>query len=445
MRRFTLVLMFFLSVSAYSQNTSIVYRKSARRGDASSITQRYTDSLALYRQVIDSLIGENERIRESRSGDINVSEFHDPRYMQLFTPMSYHPDFVERRFAIGDSDAFESDENLLVDDALLDVYLHRPWHVKRYSHTTGSENDIDIMTAERKVDAFPLLSDALTPEVEEQSFGEVELVIKKPNFWSYSGEVYLQAMQNYYSDNWYQGYESNYSWLARVTLQANYNNKQKVTWDNKLEMNIGFKTDKSDDVHKVKTSEDLIRYTGKVGLQATKKWYYTFQLIANTQFARSYESNSDIVNSDFLSPLNVNASIGMAYNFSWLKNKFTGSIYISPCALNYKYVDRFSLASTNGLDEGKHSLADFGSTFTVEGTWDVCNNIKLGTRLYGYTAYDRTELQWENTINLTVNKFIAMTIYVYPRFDDSSRSYKDDSLGYFQIKEYTSFGLTYSF
>ncbi len=439
MRFFTIVLLLFLSSSAFSQNTWSA-RKTNQSETEKSVLQRYTDSLTVCREMIDSLMLENARLK-------NYSLYgteHDPRYMRLFTPMTYHPDLVQNRFAIDGDNASLADDRWLVDDALMDVYLRRPWHVKRYGGVQPSA-DIDEKTAERKVDTFPLLTAVETPQAEEQAFEDVDIVVKKPNFWSYSGEFYLQAMQNYYSDNWYQGYESNYSWLARVTLQANYNNKQKVTWDNKLEMNIGFKTDKSDEVHKVKTSEDLIRYTGKVGLQATKKWYYTFQLIANTQFTRSYESNSDVILSDFLSPLNVNASIGMQYNFSWLKDKFTGSIYLSPCAVNYKYVDRLSLAADNGIDEGKHSLADFGSTFTIEGTWNICNNIKLGTRLYGYTAYDRTELQWENTINMTVNKFIAMTIYVYPRFDDSSISYKDDSLGYFQIKEYTSFGLTYSF
>ena len=56
-----------------------------------------------------------------------------------------------------------------------------------------------------------------------------------------------------------------------------------------------------------------IRYTGRLGLQASKKWYYSLQLIAYTQFARGFKSNDATVYSDILSPLNVNVSVGMDY------------------------------------------------------------------------------------------------------------------------------------
>ena len=55
------------------------------------------------------------------------------------------------------------------------------------------------------------------------------------------------------------------------------------------------------------------------------------------------------------------------------------------------------------------------------------------------------DMQWENTFNMKVSKYISANIYIYPRFDDSNISRKDDDLGYFQLKEYTSLGLSYSF
>ncbi len=396
---------------------------------SSSVVRRYVDSLTIARERLNTLSAE---------------EGADAHYMRLFTPVTYHPDIVHRSFSLDEDDATIAEENATVNSALIDLYIHHPEYVHPYVLKETVEGEVVFMP-KKKVETTSLDEVFDLPDVAEEEFDDIDLVIKKPNFWTLGGDFYLQFMQNYYSDNWYQGLESNYSWLAKVTLQANYNNKQKWTWENKLEMNIGLQTNRSDEVHKLKTSEDLLRYTGKVGLQATKRWYYTFQLVANTQFMRSYESNTDDVLSSFMSPFNLNASLGMSYNASCLHDKLTGSVYLSPIALNYKYCRRGELAETNGIDVGKHSLVDFGLTFTVEGTWKFNDIISWTTRLYGYTPYDRIELQWENTFNLQVTKIIAMTLYVYPRFDDSSSELKDKGYGYFQLKEYVSFGLTYSF
>ena len=53
-------------------------------------------------------------------------------------------------------------------------------------------------------------------------------------------------------------------------MQANYNNKQKVKWENRLELKYGMQSSRSDSLHSFKSTEDLIRLTSKLGLQATK-------------------------------------------------------------------------------------------------------------------------------------------------------------------------------
>jgi hypothetical protein len=271
----------------------------------------------------------------------------------------------------------------------------------------------------------------------------MDVWVTKPNFWTFSGDYYLQFLQNYISGNWYKGGESNYSMLGSVTLQANYNNKQKVKWDNKLELKLGYQTSRGDTLHKYKTSEDLLRYTGKLGLQAASKWYYTLQLIAYTQFTRGYKSNDPFVYSDFMSPFNLNVSVGMDYTVSWLNKKLTGTIHLAPFAFNWKYVDRLELSTRNGIDEGRHSLSDFGSEFTVDLTWALSDMVKWKTRMYGYTTYNRTEFEWENQISLQFNRYISANIFLYPRFDDGGT--RDTDYGYWEFKEYCSLGFSYSF
>ena len=231
--------------------------------------------------------------------------------------------------------------------------------------------------------------------------------------------------------------------LGSITLQANYNNKQKVKWDNKLEMRLGYQTSKGDTIHKYKTSEDLLRYTGKLGLQATKKWYYSFQLIAQTQFTKSLKSNDKFVYSDFMSPFKLNLSVGMDYSIDWLNHRLKGSAHIAPLAFNWQYVGRSTLVTRYGLEEGHHGMTDYGSEFTLDFTWAFADNIRWKTRLYGYTTYERAELEWENTLSFQFNKYISTNIFLYPRFDDGAKRQEGES--YWQFKEYASVGFSYSF
>jgi hypothetical protein len=181
-----------------------------------------------------------------------------------------------------------------------------------------------------------------------------------------------------------------------------------------------------------------------LGLQATKKWYYTLQVIAESQFYRGYKSNDLMVYSDFFSPFKLNVALGMTYNVEWLNKKLTGTINLSPAAYNYRYVGRLDLGPRFGLEAGKHSLHDIGSSLKADLTWQIAENIKWKSRLYGFTSYKRAEIEWENTLTFQFNKYISTNLFVYPRFDDAS-SVKDDKTGYWQLMEYFSLGFNYSF
>ena len=401
------------------------------------IVKSYTDSLRNYKLMLDST-------------SINIPDSdRDPRTFYIFAPVTFYYSVAKDLLQTNDDNQAKQpyDSSRDMDKIMMNIYLNHPNLVAKSERSLNRigavhkemdapiKNKVQLVT---KADALPIEED------DEEHFNlPMEIVVKKPNFWKYSGDYYLQMLQNYVSSNWYKGGESNYSMVASVTMQANYNNKQKVKLDNKLEMKLGFQTSRGDTLHSFKTSEDLIRYTGKLGLQASKKWYYSLQLIAYTQFMRGYKSNDKKVYSDILSPLNINLSVGMDYNVEWFNKKLTGNIHLAPLAYNFKYVGRKELATRYGLDEGKHTLNDFGSECTVDLTWAFTNTIKWKTRLYGYTTYERAEVEWENTISFQFNKYITSNLFIYPRFDDGAK--KDESHGYWQLKEYMSIGFAYSF
>ena len=375
------------------------------------------------------------------------------RLYRLFTPLTFYHNVSAGMLTLN-SDNNDMDE--AGDRALMNVYLNRPDLVEatetQLEESGSLREDLD-QPIEQKVEfvehAAPMPDD---PQIEP-----ADVEVTKPKFWTRKADGFLQFMQNYVSGNWYKGGESNYSALGSLTVEANYDNKGKWKWDNKLEAKLGFLTSRSDSLHKFKSNEDLLRLTSKVGLQATKRWYYTLQVLAWTQFARGLKSNDHRTYSDFFSPFNLNVGLGMDYKVEAFDKKLTGTINLSPIALNYRYVDRTQFANQNsdhptdyswfpsrhGIDDGKRHLLDPGSQLTADLTWKLTENVTWKSRLWGFTSYHRGEIEWENTFQLKVSKYISANIFLYPRFDDGN--VWDEDLGYWQFKEYTSIGLSYSF
>ena len=375
------------------------------------------------------------------------------RLYRLFTPMTFYHNVSGNLLDLNSSND-DVDETL--DRVLMNVYLNRPDLVEatetQLEESGSLREDLD-QPIEQQVEFV----EHAAPMPEDPQIEPAEVEVTKPKFWTRKADGFLQFMQNYVSGNWYKGGESNYSALGSLTIEANYDNKGKWKWDNKLEAKLGFLTSRSDSLHKFKSNEDLLRLTSKVGLQATKRWYYTLQVLAWTQFARGLKSNDHRTYSDFFSPFNLNVGLGMDYKVEAFDKKLTGTINLSPIALNYRYVDRTQFANQNsehptdyswfpsrhGIDDGKRHLLDPGSQLTADLTWKLTENVTWKSRLWGFTSYHRGEIEWENTFQLKVSKYISANIFLYPRFDDGN--VWDEDLGYWQFKEYTSIGLSYSF
>ena len=367
----------------------------------------------------------------------------DARYYRLFAPVTFYHDVADKALALNSESSGKDVVADEVDATLLNVYLNRPDLVSSTETElmeTGSIREDVYQPIENQVE---LVETVDIPVIDLPEDVPDSIVVQKPKFWTYKGDGFLQFMQNYVSGNWYKGGESNYSMVGALTLEANYDNKNKWKWDNKLEAKLGFLRSRSDSLHKFKANEDLIRLTSKVGLEAAKNWYYTLQLLAYTQFTKGLKANDPVVYSDFLSPLNLNIGLGMDYKVNKLNERLTGTINISPLAVNYRYVDRLELGPSFGLEPGKHSLFDFGSQLTADLAWKINENVTWKSRLYAFTSYKRAEIEWENTFELRVSKYITANLFLFPRFDDAS--IWDDELGYWEFKEYSSVGFSYKF
>lgn len=418
-----------VSVEAQRLHKRTVVKKDTVKVMEPTLAESYADSLSALRARIDSI----QPVR---------MDSDDSRFAKLFTPLTFYRSPANRFLRLKPQAGVGDSLDVELDAALLDIYLRRPDLVKvtqRHLEEVGAPIVADNRNKKQKRDII----EDVAPKAIEPDAAPMDIVIFRPNFWTFAGDYYLQFLQNYVSDNWYKGGESNYSLLGRLTMQANYNNKQKVKWENKLEMRFGFQSSRSDSLHRYKTTEDLIRLTSKLGLQASRRWYYTLQLLTYTQFTHSYRSNDPTLYSDFLAPLNVNLSLGMDYSVDWQHHRLKGNIHLAPLAYNMKYTRVRSLSSRLGIEDNRRVLNDFGSEFTVDLSWTLMEDLTWRTRLYGYTTYERVELEWENTFVFQFNRFVSAQIFLYPRFDDGVA--RDSHHGYLQFKEYASIGFNFSF
>ena len=390
----------------------------------------YVDSIKVLRHQLDSVNKLNDSLRQ---------ETVDARYYRLFAPTTFYHSGANKALSLNPETGDEVTD--AVDAAMMHVYLNRPDLVQNTEtqlQKTGSVREDVNQEVKQDVE----LVDQTVPLPDESEVVPMGIVVTKPNFWSFKGDGFLQFLQNYVTNNWYKGGESNYSAVGAVTLEMNYNDKDKYLFENKLEMKLGFQTSRSDTVHKFKTNNDVLRLTSKLGMQASKKWYYSLQLLAYTQFAKGLKVNDEFVYSDFFSPFDLNIGLGMEYKVNTLNGKLTGNLNFLPIAYNLRYVGRRTLFDANGTD-GKHTMHEFGAQFTGDLQWKIVDQITWKSRLYAYTSYKRALVEWENQIEFKVTKYISANLFLYPRFDDSS--VRDDDHGYWQFMEYSSLGLSYTF
>ena len=418
-------------------------------------TLRQSAILTRYMQKLDTLQKKYLQPKDSLGASIEYS----PYYYKVISPALLYRAAIRQYFgiqyALPDSSGyrevqtpFDKKDSILaldqeINELLVETYKYHPELIYRTEDEVHQEGTIHEDVEENMSHETVLVDQTDLPVFIPDIEDSVVVIPKKPNFWKFYSNSSLEFYQYYNSKNWFKDRTDNYyNMLAVLKMGVSYNNKSKFNWENNLEIRLGFRPYPKDTEHQFKTSEDLIRLNSKIGYKATEHWYYTFSVEGTTQMFRSYYDNSQQVRSDFMSPFSSVISLGMEYKFSW--KKLSGSVNMSPIAYNFKSVARKELATVHGIKEHHSTYNKFGPFINANYGWQLIDNIHWGGRIYWFSDLTLNYIEWENTFTFIVNKYIKATLFLYPRFDDSSPNYKSKKSGYFMFKQYLSLGVTYN-
>ena len=248
------------------------------------------------------------------------------------------------------------------------------------------------------------------------------------------------------SGNWYQGGENNLNILADIKWECNLNQNVHPNWlfNNVLSYKLGVATAHNDDYRKYMINEDNFLFTSQLGYKAVKNWYYSAMLQFTTQFLNNYKVNTRSMTAAFLSPAELNIGLGMTYSYKKADDRMF-TLAVAPLSYNLKYCRNIvDIDPTRfGIDAGHHCKSTFGSNFEANWLWRFTPNVMFTSRLYMFTNYQYVQGDWENTLDLSIGKYLTTQLYTHLRFDRSRA--RDDDWRYWQFKEILSLGVVYRF
>lgn len=422
-----------------------------------------------YEVLLERLVEEHAVAVENICAD--DEECVNPLYFRLFAPLTFYKSPVSQALSLETSsektlggdprlEAMTSGKDLALlselDRVLLSTYLASPALVELteeelMTSVNHSEEAMKMVAESAKLEVPDAVVAPLS-EVAPQAMPDV--VVQKPDFWVTKGAFSTQLTESFFSPNWYQGGVNNLNLLSTLTLEANYNNKRKVQWDNKLDARLGFYQNQGEDgkMEDLQSNQDLLRLTSKLNLKAIRNWNYAIEAQGNTQMLNHYDESGDepVLKSKFLTPADASFTIGMDYKKTFEK----GSISVFPGPLSYKlnYVLDKNLAESYGIEEGKRARHDLGSKIEVNFDYQITKNISYKTRFYYFTAPKKDETKrwynqadWENTLNFQVSKYLSTKLFFHTRFDDLVEVKEDNAKwGPFQFKQYLMLGFNYA-
>lgn len=372
-------------------------------------------------------------------------------------------------------DTFQACETSLADDAyLLDVLAQQSQarydSIQHVLDSLHHEQELLMLAQQAYMDSLrqdsvnKLMAHLDTLREEQLALDEIRLelpkgMIKDPeedrqdslrlkrlerSNWRRELNLLSQISQNYVSDNWYAGGNSNFAIQNSVKGMLNYDARKRITWDNTLEWRMGASTVHGDSLRKMNITDDIFRYNTKLGIKFYEKLYVSVSGEFNATLFNTFVPNvgkQEKIKSGWMSPARINLGLGIDYK------PIKGlSLLVSPLAYKMIHINdtvRMDYKSY-GINEGKKTLNELGSSVRVEWQWKPLRELAINTIFYSYTNYKAIELDLEVTADFIINRFLSTRVTLHPRYD-STRIMGEDEKAKIQFKELISVGFAHKF
>ncbi len=199
--------------------------------------------------------------------------------------------------------------------------------------------------------------------------------------------------------------------------------KERHTWDNNLDVNLGYIQSTSLGSRKNDDRYDLISKYG-YKMDSVGKWYLTGLFNFRSQFFDGYNYNNNILDftSSFLSPAYFILSAGFDYKPD---NKL--SVFLSPLTSRWIVVlnEKLSQKGVYGVPPGSKSFNEFGAFITVNYNNTIAKNINYKGRIDLFSNYkadpQNIDLFMTNLFTFKINKYFSATYSLDLIYDDNIR------------------------
>ncbi len=269
---------------------------------------------------------------------------------------------------------------------------------------------------------------------------------KDTTYWQYAERLGLNFNSAAFSTNWKGGGSNSISISTLFLGNWNYK-KDKIGWDNELDLQYGILKNKNQNARK---SNDRIYADSKLGYSVSKNWNIFTALNFQTQFDKGYEFGLDdngaetrALISGFLAPAYITSSWGAEYK----PNEFF-NLRIAPFSPRITILNDTTIhnqvSGNYGVEIGEIARYEWlAFKFAANFDKNLVENINFKARyelFINFQEFEAKKFDHRLDLSLSAQVFKALTVSL-----TSTVIYDFDQIDEIQANFITGIGLLYSF